>query len=208
MAEADPNVVDANQRYASACTETVARIQGRDLAASGFVAVATGLVSVAFTKTGYEFIGVSVGYVAVAAALLSCHHDIIIGLLGLFQHNLCKREESPTNWFSRDTFDKVLEARKLRDWYFTFIVGVPGILGLIISWHPALSGDHWLVKIVIWACSALSVAAAEVYIWYAYSVRKKLHKAMHEGHEYEKASHTGEVATKVCPPLKRTTPHW
>ena len=62
------------------------------------------------TGTGaYQFLAVSIGYAAFAAALLSCHHDIILGLLALFQHRLCKSEELDTNWFSPANFEKVLE---------------------------------------------------------------------------------------------------
>jgi hypothetical protein len=182
MGEKDPTVVDANQRYAAAAAETVTRIQARDLAVQGFVVLAGVLVSASLTGTGaYQFLAVSIGYAAFAAALLSCHHDIILGLLALFQHRLCNSEELNTNWFSPANFEKVLQGRLLRDVYFAFMVFVGGAIGLAIS-YPALKvGDERtrILKLVIWILSACSVAGALAYIYQARKIRRRLHTEMH-----------------------------
>jgi hypothetical protein len=115
MIERDPDYVEANQRYATAGQETIARIQARDLAVAGFVTLAGTVITVSAAHAEYRWIAVSIGYFSLAAALLSCHHDIIIGQLGLFQHRLCRSKESETNWFSKSHFDQTLRARHLRD---------------------------------------------------------------------------------------------
>ena len=184
----NPMFVDLNQRYGGATQETVARIQNRDLAVQGFVVLAGSLLTLALTKEGYAFLAVSVGYVAVAAVLLSCHHDIVIGLLGLYQDTLCKvgAEEGTENinWFANRYYHRTLKARHLRDWYFGVMILGAGILGLWISLDGIKKDDPYKVaKYVIWCVSACCVPAAEWYIWYAYRQRAKLHEEMHRHHE-------------------------
>jgi hypothetical protein len=180
----DPMFVDVNQRYGAATQETVSRIQNRDLAVQGFVVLAGTLLTLALTKDGYAFLAVAVGYVALAAALLSCHHDIVIGLLGLYQHTLCKGGAEEINWFSEQYYDRTLKARHLRDWYFGFMIVVAGILGLWISLNGIKKDDPYKVaKYVIWGVSAVCVAAALAYIRYAYRTRAELHELMHKHHE-------------------------
>ncbi len=83
-----------------------------------------------------QFVAVAVGFVALAAALLSCHHDIIVGYLGLFQHRLCKSEELETNWFSQQHSLRLLKARGFRDFSFGFLVSVVGVVQFPHSLSP------------------------------------------------------------------------
>src|SRR5271156_3771554 len=186
----DPMIVDGNERYGAATQETVARIQSRDLAVQGFVAVAGTLLTLALTKDGYRFIAVSVGYVALAAALLSGHHDIVIGLLGLYQFRLCrgqqdniKAQRDNLNWFSETYYDRTLQARHLRDWYFGSMVLVGGSLSLVVSHADTQTGEYHFAKLVIWYLSACCVLAAFVYIRYVYRRRAEFHEEMHGHHE-------------------------
>jgi len=185
VADRDPTRVDANQRYASATQETVARIQARDLAVAGYVTFAGTLITIAASHAGYEWIAVGVGYIALAAALLSCHHDIIIGQLGLFQHKLCQGGDV-ANWFSSENFDATLKARHIRDYYFLFLIVVGEIIGLAISFGPMVGHNlpprAWgqRIRIAIWTLSVISAVLSVAAIYYSYRERRKLHRHMQD----------------------------
>jgi hypothetical protein len=192
MSDKDPTSVDANQRYASAAAETVSRIQARDDAVKGFVTLALALIGAALANKGFEFLAVGVGYVALGAALLSCHHDVIIGLLGLFQHRLCRSDESKTNWFSEQYFDHTLKARHYRDYAFVFILLTGGSIGLILSYPARFGSDPRLTAVVarkvIWWFSFCSLCGSGAYIWYAFEQRRRLHLLMHQHIKAERTS--------------------
>jgi hypothetical protein len=164
----------------------VARIQARDLAVTGFVTAAATVITISTTKSGYEFAAVAVGFLALAAALLSCHHDILIGHLNVFQHRLCKSEQSPTNWFADEHFTGALQARSFRNMSFGFLVVAAGVLGLFISYSTATQ-DRSFPKFATWCLSSACLVVALCYIRHATLVRRRLGKRMRDTPEADKA---------------------
>jgi len=83
-------MLDANAKYRGAWGEISARVQARErvlLVFIGFTAVAVGL---SFSDEAFVNLTLPIGYVALATALLSRHHDRVIGILRRFQHEISR----------------------------------------------------------------------------------------------------------------------
>lgn len=169
-------------KYAAACSETVARIQARDEVIKGFVALAAALVALSMSKDELALLGVSVGYTALAASFLSRHHDVIIGLLGAFQDQLCANNESRLNWFSDDYFHSVLRERGYRDICLFLVLAGGGIFGLGVA-KKAVALCQLEMKTGIWYSGLACLIGSFVIVGWTYLTRRALHRRMHPHHE-------------------------
>jgi len=128
------------EKYLGAWQETSTRIQARDQVLSWFITLASLLIGASFSNFAPTAAGIVLGYASLATALLTSHHDLIIGYLGDYQNELYvfakeHQNDSTPEWFSKHNFDRVLYARRLRDWAQLFIIGPAGITGLWLAWQ-------------------------------------------------------------------------
>jgi len=124
---------DYNSNNSSAWSEISARIQTREHVFLTFIVLTATLVGLALSKNDLAFVGVSVGYVSLATAILCRHHDLIIGQLGKYQRKLYTADtEHPNipNWQADPFLKDVKGARSIRDW--------AQILFIVLGTIPAL----------------------------------------------------------------------
>jgi hypothetical protein len=166
-------------KYAAACEETVARIEARDRVLEGFVTLAAAIVALSLSDDKFAMFGVSVGYTALAAALLSRHHDVIIGLLGSFQNELCANDDKRLNWFSDEYFHDVLRERGYRDISLALIFAGGGIFGLGSAWKVVHLGELGELKTIVWYSGAACLIASFGILYSTYRTRQALHERIH-----------------------------
>jgi serine protease Do len=175
--------VDA--RYGGAWQETAARIQARDGILLGFVQLAAAVIGVALAEEKFQYLGILVGYGAFAAAVLTAHHDLIIGKLGLYQGNLASRYNEPNRsdetleWFSEKNFLYVLRVRMARDVVQGVITVAACSFGLWLSYNPSripepLNGTWHRA----WGISLMSSILAFSVMCYVSYQRSRFVKAM------------------------------
>ncbi|HEY2236983.1 MAG TPA: hypothetical protein VGK01_26185 [Candidatus Angelobacter sp.] len=191
MAEMKP---DANALYAGACQETAARIQMRETVLVAFITISSAIIGVSL-KEDFRSASAIEGYIALAAALLVRHHDLIIGLLGKYQYDLCqfgkksKEKDSavPPLWFSEDYYPCVFKVREMRDKAQHSFILIAAIAALLLAFPPALQqhdmkvlGCHFssrYVQWVAWIGSGFSSLCAFVV------TRNSLHRRKEIAHE-------------------------
>ena len=149
----------------------------------GFVALAAAIVALSLTKDEFAVFGVSVGYTALAAALLSRHHDVIIGLLGAFQNELCANDAERLNWFSDKYFHDVLRERGYRDISLTLILGGGGIFGLGVALKRVALCHYGELKTIIWYSGLVSLIGSFGILYSTYRIRQALHRRIHPHHQ-------------------------
>jgi hypothetical protein len=170
-------------KYEAACHETVARLEARDSVIEKFVLLTAAIVALSLTKSEYALFGVAVGYTALAAALLSRHHDVIIGLLGMFQHNLCANDPVATNWFSDCYFHDVLKERGYRDVSLALVLAGGGVFGLGVAWKTVYMSRCGEPKTIIWYSSLASLIASLFIVYWTHQTREELHRRTHPYHK-------------------------
>src|SRR6478672_5364745 len=145
MAEMKP---DANALYAGACQETAARIQMCETVLIAFITISSAIIGVSI-KGDFRLASVIVGYIALATAFLVRHHDLIIGLLGRYQYDLCrfgvesqeKDSGVPPLWFSQRYYPRVFKVREMRDKAQHSFILIASIAALVLAFPPSLQ-DH------------------------------------------------------------------
>ncbi len=180
MSNDNPQTVSCDVRYSTAGNETVARIQARDHVLEIFITLSGALIAFGLTRDHGLFAAV-IGYAALAAALLSRHHDVIVGLLGEFQSDLAKHGApgGMPNWFDpKDIyFNRVLNERAVRDLALIFFITFGGVFGLVVS-KPTLSHFdifHWTdMQMVFWEGSAVSLLLAFLTVIWTFVTRMNL----------------------------------
>jgi hypothetical protein len=187
MAEMKP---DANSLYTGACQETAARIQMRETVLIAFITISSAIIGVSL-KGDFRLASVIVGYIALATALLVRHHDLIIGLLGRYQYDLCqfgvKSQEKdvavPPLWFSQQYYPRVFKVREMRDKAQHSFILIASIAALVLAFPPSLQqhdinalGCHFssrYVQWVAWFGSGLSSLCAFAVTRNSLNMRRK-----------------------------------
>ena len=174
--------LSAESRYQGAWQETASRIRARDGVILGFIQLAAAIIAIALTRNAYtrnlEFATVVIGYAALACVLLSSHHDLIIGYLGDYQHDLYlathrgddgQKEDWP-EWFrlkrgSKRQFERVMFARMVRDWGQFFIIALACGGSLYISWNAPTPAPSLFRTVTLWGSAGCSTISAVLIIW-------------------------------------------
>lgn len=188
MADMKP---DANALYAGACQETAARIQMRETVLVAFITISSAIIGVSL-KEDFRLASVIVGYISLAAALLVRHHDLIIGLLGRYQYDLCEfgvnsKEKDcavPPLWFSQQYYPRVFKVREMRDKAQHSFILIAAIAALLLAFPPTLQqhdmralGCHFssrYVQWVAWIGSGFSSLCAFVVTRNSFRMRKEI----------------------------------
>jgi hypothetical protein len=174
--------VSNDEKYRAACDETVARIEARDRVIEGFVALSAAVVGFSLAEEKHAMFGVAVGYIALAAAFLSRHHDAIIGLLGAFQNELCANDDNRSNWFSDDYFEDVLKERGYRDISLALIFTGGAIFGLGVAWKRVTFCQFGDARTIIWCLGLASFIGSLVVVYWTHRTRQALHTRVHPHH--------------------------
>jgi hypothetical protein len=181
---------DANALYTGACQETATRIQMRETVLIAFITISSAIIGVSL-KGEFRLASVIVGYIALATALLVRHHDLIIGLLGRYQYDLCqfgvKSQEKdsavPPLWFSQQYYPRVFKVREMRDKAQHSFILIASIAALVLAFPPSLQehditalGCHFssrYVQWVAWIGSAFSSLCAFAVTRNSLNMRRK-----------------------------------
>ena len=83
-------MLDANTKYLGAWGEISARIQAREIVLLVFVAFTAVAVGLSFSDERFVNLTLPIGYAALATAFLSRHHDLVIGILRRYQHEISR----------------------------------------------------------------------------------------------------------------------
>lgn len=153
---------DSNTKYVGAWGEISVRIQAREHVLLVFIAVTA--VSIGLSLSREEFVNCSlpIGYVALAAAFLSRHHDIVIGNLRRFQNEVAKLDDDGKNTPEYTTMaylGRALQERSKRE--YTQILFI--VLGMCASIYGLTteSGSRLNVAAVLWygglICSVFAI---------------------------------------------------
>ena len=168
---------DFNSIQSGTWTEISARIQSRERIFLTYITLTATLVGVALTKEDLAFVGVGVGYVALAVALLSRHHDLIIGYLAQYQRFLDEKDpatEKAPCWFDTDIFKGVMNARATRDYAQILFIILGSAPALIIASTKLISPID--TRTIVWYGSLICAIASIVVVWVTKIQRNRLWK--------------------------------
>lgn len=171
---------DPKTQYAGAWGEISARIQARDRVLLTYISFTATLVGVSFAKSDFSLIAIVVGYFSLAMALLSRHHDLIIGLLSEFQLSLVGvkeqfKEDENINykpWHHQDFLGKALKARTIRDISQILFI----ILGITPAFYIMMQSkfpNYDFISLLLYG-SIISAFIAVIIVWNTRSKRNKI----------------------------------
>jgi hypothetical protein len=158
-------MLDANTKYLAASGEISARIQAREHVLLVFVAYTTLAVGLSFSNDAFRNLTLSIGYVALAAAFLSRHHDRVIGILRSYQHEISRLnsdEKGTPDYTSMGYLGRAVKERSKREYAQVLFI----VLGGCASFYPAgaefasplsMAASLWYGSIV---CSLLAIIVA------------------------------------------------
>ena len=129
-------MLDANTKFLGAWGEVSARVQAREhvlLVFVVFTAVAAGL---SFSDEAFVNLTLPIGYVALATAFLSRHHDLIIGILRRYQHEISRLnndEKGTPEYTSLGYLGRAVQERSKREYTQVLFI----VFGGCASIYPA-----------------------------------------------------------------------
>ena len=126
-------MLDADTKYLGAWGEISARIQAREHVLSLFVAFTAVAVSLSLTTDAQLDFTLPIGYVALATALLSRHHDLVIGNLRRFQNEistLSADEKSSPEYTTAGYLGRAVKERSKREYAQVLIIALGGVASL------------------------------------------------------------------------------
>lgn len=81
---------DSNTKYLGAWGEISARLQAREHVLLTFIAFTAVAVGLSLSDRAFVNLTLPIGYAALATAFLSRHHDLVIGNLRRYQHDISR----------------------------------------------------------------------------------------------------------------------
>jgi hypothetical protein len=129
-------MLDANTKYLGAWGEISSRLQAREHVLSlfmAFTAVAVGLSLSSDTLLNFTL---PIGYVALATAFLSRHHDLVIGNLRRFQHEISglnTDEKGTPEYTTTGYLGRAIQERSKREYAQVLFI----VFGVCASVYPA-----------------------------------------------------------------------
>ena len=158
-------MLDANTKYLAAWGEISARLQAREHVSLLFIAFTALAVGLSLSGDSFMNFTLPIGYVALATAFLSRHHDLVIGNLRRFQHDISRLntdehgipEYTTTGYLGR----AILERSKREYAQVLFIVfgGCASFypIGEVLSSPLSMAAILWYGSILC-SCVAIMVA--------------------------------------------------
>ena len=129
-------MLDASAKYLAAWGEISARLQAREHVLLLFIVFVAGAVALSLTSDGLLNSTLPIGYVALATAFLSRHHDLVIGNLRRFQHEISRfdTDENGTPEYTTPGFlGRAVKERSKREYAQVLII----VFGGFASFYPA-----------------------------------------------------------------------
>ncbi|GCE31774.1 hypothetical protein KDA_72580 [Dictyobacter alpinus] len=162
--------IASNDIYRDIGREIATRLQLRTQILFGFVTVSSTLIATSLAQPAFNYLDISVGFLAFFTGALSAHHEIIMANLKLYQKMLIE-DANPrlaSSWMHFQT-EKLVQGQRLSDWTQLFLYLVLGIAALSATSFP-LAG---LKQIFFWM-SATCFGLSLVCIIYGWKKRKKI----------------------------------
>lgn len=129
-------MLDANTKYLGAWGEISARLQAREHILLLFIAFTALAVGLSLSGDGFIDFTLPIGYVALATAFLSRHHDLIIGNLRRFQNEISRHNVDETGtpeYTALGYLGRALQERSKREYAQLLVI----VFGLCASFYPA-----------------------------------------------------------------------
>jgi hypothetical protein len=158
-------MLDANTKYIAAWGEISARLQSREHVLLLFIAFTAVSVGLAFSSDAFMDCTLPIGYAALATSFLSRHHDLIIGNLRRFQHDIARLdidERGTPEYTSLGYLGRAIKERSKREYAQLLFI----VLGGCASFYPAtkILSSPFALTTVLWYgsifCSLLAVIIA------------------------------------------------
>lgn len=166
--------LDPNVRYTGAWQEISARIQARDRVLLSFITLTSALVGLALSNKDLTFVGMAVGYLALATSLLTRNHDMIIGHLAAFMIVLSKSENAFPEWMTSKNMQDTLKERTVRDMAQGLFILFGAVAGLSIA-IEAVKSDPCKISAIGWYLSVVASFGALFVLGWTNKKRKEIH---------------------------------
>jgi nitrate/nitrite transporter NarK len=129
-------MIDANTKYLAAWGEISARVQAREHVLLLFIAFTAVAVALSLSSEGLLNFSLPIGYVALATAFLSRHHDLVIGNLRRFQHDISRvnpDEKGTPEYTTMGYLGRAIQERSKREYAQVLFI----VFGGCASFYPA-----------------------------------------------------------------------
>jgi hypothetical protein len=129
-------MLDANTKYLAAWGEISSRLQAREHVSLSFIAFTAVAVALSLSSDGLLNFTLPIGYVALATAFLSRHHDLIIGNLRRFQNDISRLsndEKGTPEYTTPGYLGRAINERSKREYSQVLFI----IFGGVASFYPA-----------------------------------------------------------------------
>jgi hypothetical protein len=166
-------MLDANTKYLAAWGEISSRLQAREHVSLLFIAFTAVAVALSLSSDGLLNFTLPIGYVALATAFLSRHHDLVIGNLRRFQNEISRvstDEKGTPEYTTPGYLGHAINERSKREYAQVLFI----VLGGVASFYPAgreLSAPFGMAAI-LWYGSILCSFAAIIIAMKTQSDRK------------------------------------
>jgi hypothetical protein len=159
--------ITRNDLYRDIGREITARFQVRSRLLFGFAAVSTTLISASLSNPNFSFLDVGVGFLALFAAAMSTHHEIMMAHLRLYQRAMLERANAELSASWQEFQDGTLvREQRMSYWIQLFLYLVLGIAALSAISYPKtdLPALKWIFFGVSEGCFGLSLVCL-IYGW-------------------------------------------
>jgi len=158
-----PEIVSSDL-YRDIGREVAARLQLQNQILFGFVTISSTLIAASLAHPYFTYLDIGVGFLALATAALSAHHEIMMATLKFYQKLLLENANPKLSsiWFHFQN-DKVPPKQRMSDWTQLFLYLVLGIATLSTINFP-LSEITWIFFCMSAGCFVLSLLCI-IYGW-------------------------------------------
>ena len=158
-------MLDANSKFLGAWGEISARVQARENVILVFIAYTSIAVGLSLSDEAFVNLTLPIGYVALATAFLSRHHDLVIGILRRYQHDISRLnsdERGTPEYTSLGYLGKAVRERSKREYAQVLFVVFGGGTSIYLAGKEfasplAMPAILWYGNIL---CSLLAIIVA------------------------------------------------
>jgi len=129
-------MLEPNTKYLAAWGEISARLQSREHVLLFFIAFTAVAVGLSLSSDAFVNFTLPIGYTALATALLSRHHDLVISNLRRFQYDISRLdidEKGTPEYTSLGYLGRAIKERSKREYAQLLFI----VLGGCASFYPA-----------------------------------------------------------------------
>lgn len=158
-------MLEPNARFLGAWGEISARMRAREAVMLVFIAFTAVAVGLSLSDEAFVNLTIPIGYIALATALLSRHHDLVIGVLRRYQHEVSRLngdEKGTPDYTSPGYLGRAIKERSKREYAQVLFI----VLGGCASFYPpgrelayplSMAAVLWYGNIL---CSLLAIIVA------------------------------------------------